>query len=116
MRRTFPILPIAAGLALTLGLCSCTAPESSGAPPVPGRTQTAARPQFTFAPWSQATALIKAGKVLQTVSGSGGFSLILQDHTWVHLVAQPGDPLPRNPKEFIARNAPNAKAIRHTTE
>ena len=113
MRRT---LPIAASLALTLGLCSCRAPDSSGAPPAPARTQTAARPQFTFATWSQATVLIKAGKVIQTVSGSGGLSLILQDHTWVHLVAQPGDPLPQNPLAYIARNAPNAKAIRHTTE
>jgi hypothetical protein len=60
--------------------------------------------------------LIKAGRVVQTVSGHGGFSLILDDHTWVRLVAEPGDPLPANPKGYIARNAPNARTIRHSTE
>lgn len=97
---------------LALGLASCKAPapvRSPTAPPV-------AQPQFTFASWTQAQGYIKAGKVIQTVTGSSGLSLILADHTWVHLVDKPGDPLPRNPKDYINRNAPNAHAIRHTRE
>lgn len=97
---------------LVLGLASCRPPQPSG----PGPASAAARPQFTFASWSEATRYIKEGKVIQTVSGQGGFSLILRDHTWVRLVARPGDPLPGNPKEYIARNAPNARTIRHSRE
>lgn len=73
-------------------------------------------PQFTFSPWRKAVPLIRAGRVVQTVSSHGGFALILDDHTWVRLVSEPGDPLPRDIKGFIARTAPNAKAIRHSTE
>jgi len=103
---------------LALGLASCQSPKA----PAPGRPSAAAplppvaQPQFTFASWTQAQHYIKDGKVVQTVTGRGGFSLILADHTWVHLVAKPGDPLPRNPKEYIYRNAPNAATIRHTKE
>jgi hypothetical protein len=60
--------------------------------------------------------LIRQGRVVQTVSGRGGFALILDDHTWVHILAEPGDPLPRNPNEYIARNAPNARSIKHSIE
>jgi hypothetical protein len=111
MRR----LALSAVLVLMLASCrspNAPAPGPKPAPPAPPVTQ----PQFTFASWTQAQRYIKEGKVIQTVSGRGGFSLILADHTWVHLVAKPGDPLPRNPKDYIYRNAPNAASIRHTKE
>jgi len=104
---------------LLLVLAACRGPEAArGAqtPAQPPAVPLAARPQFTFASWSQAVPYIRSGQVIQTVSGQGGFSLILRDHTWVHLVDKPGDPLPRNPRDFIARNAPNAAAIRHSRE
>ncbi len=88
------------------------APSPAGAP----RTQGAARPQFIFATWSKALPLIRQGRVTETVTGSGGVSLILDDHTWVHLVAEPGDPLPRNLMDQLASNAPNAKNIKHSKE
>ena len=108
----------AAILALVLGLCACQSPKPPAhhppapAPPPPPPPA----PQFSFASWTQAKGLIRAGRVLQTVSGRGGFSLILDDHTWVHLVATSGDPLPRNPMDFIYRNAPNAAAIKQVHE
>jgi hypothetical protein len=106
---------------LALGLGSCRSPKTPAPAPPPAAAAATpapplAQPQFTFAAWSQAQRYIKEGKVIQTVSGRGGFSLILADHTWVHLVAKPGDPLPKNPKEYIYRNAPNAGSIRHTKE
>jgi len=116
-----------AGLAL-LGACRAPAPSPrpgpagpAGPAPTPTRPPGAQPPgtpppQFTFSSWRKAVLLIRQGKVVQTVSGRGGFALILDDHTWVHLVAEPGDPLPRDPKAFIDRNAPNARAIKHTTE
>jgi len=111
-RHAFP--SVLTGL-LALGLASCNAPEAPAPRPAPSKA-AAARPQFTFAAWSQVVPLIKGGEVIQTVSGKGGFAVILRDHTWVRLVAKPGEPLPKNPKDFISRNAPNAAAIRHTTE
>jgi hypothetical protein len=105
---------------LVLMLASCRSPNAPAPGPKPAPAATpappATQPQFTFASWTQAQRYIKEGKVIQTVSGRGGFSLILADHTWVHLVAKPGDPLPRNPKDYIYRNAPNAASIRHTKE
>jgi len=109
-RRALPWLALALA-----GLAACKGPEPSP-PPAPAKPQTAPKPQFTFGSWTQVIPLIKAGKVVQTVSGRGGFSVILDDHTWVHLVAKPGDPLPKNPNDYISRNAPNARAIRHSTE
>ena len=107
-----------AGL-LALGLASCRppAPEASAKRPPLSGPLGPAKPQFTFSGWSAAKSLIRGGQVIQLVSGrAGGYSLVLQDRTWVHLVAKPGDPLPGNPMEFINKNAPNAKAIRHTVE
>jgi len=123
--------PLGIGL-LALALASCQGPEPRPAPAPgtarpPGQARPQgqappqaasplARPQFTFASWSQAVGMIKDGKVIQTVTGKGGFSLILEDHTWVRILARPGDPLPGNPKEYVVRNAPNARAIKHSRE
>lgn len=117
-----------AGLAL-LSACRAPAPAPRPAPgpgvrPAPSQPPAAGRPpevrgpapQFTFSTWRKAIPLIKQGRVVQTVSGHGGFALILDDHTWVRLVAEPGDPLPGNPRAYIAQNAPNAKAIKHSSE
>ncbi len=121
--RPRPLRSLAVLLAgLLAGACRPPAgvPKAAAPPPAPApapvRPQGPARPQFTFASWSEAAALIRAGQVLETVSGRGGFALILKDHTWVRPVAKPGDPVPRNPLEFVARNAPNARAIRHSSE
>jgi hypothetical protein len=104
-------------LALGLGSCRPPAPQPPAAHPAQGGGLGPAKPQFTFASWSAAKSLIRGGQVVQLVSGrAGGYSLILQDRTWVHLVAKPGDPLPGNPMEYINKNAPNAKAIRHSVE
>jgi len=115
--RSFPAL---AALLAGLLAAACRPPAARAPAPAPAAAPASprgpARPQFTFASWSEAAALIRAGQVLETVSGRGGFALILKDHTWVHPVARPGDPMPRNPLEFVARNAPNARAIRHSTE
>lgn len=113
MRRR--ALPLALAGLLGLGLASCQGPQASAPAPAPAQPALA-KPQFTFASWSQVIPLIRNGQVIQTVSGRGGFSVILQDRTWVHLVAKPGDPLPKHPKDYISRNAPNAAAIRHSTE
>jgi hypothetical protein len=104
-------------LVLGLGACRPPAPHPPAARPAQAGSLGPAKPQFTFSTWSAAKSLIRGGQVIQLVSGrAGGYSLILQDRTWVHLVAKPGDPLPGNPMEFINKNAPNAKAIRHTVE
>ncbi|MGA2082238.1 MAG: hypothetical protein ABSH53_16750 [Holophaga sp.] len=98
----------------TPGPTPAPAPAARPAPTAPAKSQLA--PQFTFRTWSQALPLVKQGRVIETVTGHGGVSLILDDHTWVHLVAGPGEPLPRNPLDLVARNAPNAKAIKHSRE
>jgi len=107
-----------AGLLAALGCRppAAPAPPAAATPAPPARPQGPARPQFTFSTWSEAAVLIRSGQVVGTVSGRGGFALILKDHTWVRPVAKPGDPLPRDPVAFVARTAPNAKAIRHSTE
>jgi hypothetical protein len=105
---------VLAGL-LALGICSCHAPQPAPAGPAPIAAQAPA-PQFTYVSWNQVKPLIRAGRIVQTVSGRGGLSLILDNHNWLHLVAKPGDPLPKNPMDFIYRNAPNAGAIRYTKE
>lgn len=106
-----------ATLALLLGLCACQSPKPAHHPPAPAPPPPPPpAPQFSFASWTQAKSLIRAGRVLQTVSGRGGFSLVLDNHTWVHVVATSGDPLPRNPMDFIYRNAPNAAAIKQVHE
>jgi hypothetical protein len=108
--------------ALALGSCrspkpaAATTPAATPAAGAPAHPAGPPKPQFTFATWGQATGMIKAGQVIQTVSSSHGFSLILQDHTWVHVLAKPGEPLPKNPRSYVFRNAPNAAAIRHTNE
>jgi hypothetical protein len=112
-----------AGILLLLGACRAPAPAPAPARPQgsaatgPARPQgNAPKPQFTFSPWSRAVPLITQGRVVQVVSGHGGWSLILDDHTWVHLVPDPADPLPRNIMDFIARKAPNARSIKQTKE
>ena len=108
--------PLALSGALLLAL-ACGSPRTSApAPAAPAAQAAPPQPQFTFASWSVASRLVREGRVIQTVAGRGGFSLILNDHTWVRLVAKPGDPLPKNPREYVFRNAPNAAMIRHTTE
>ena len=111
MRRLAP--PALA--ALVLGACSHPKPAPAPAAPAAAALKPA-RPQFTFVSWTQAQRYIREGRVIQTVSGRGGFSLVLVDHTWLHLVAKPGDPLPKNPRDYISRYAPNAQSIHHTTE
>ena len=44
--------------------------------------------------------------MLQVVTGPGGISLVLDDHTWVHLLNDPTDPLPPNPWDDIVKHAP----------
>jgi hypothetical protein len=73
-------------------------------------------PQFTFASWRQVQPLIKSGRVIETVTGKDGLSLILDNHSWVHVVAKPGEPLPRNPLDYVYRFAPNASAIKHVRQ
>ena len=103
--------------ALFLASCRNPAPQAPSKRPGQAGPLGPAQPQFTFSGWKAATALIRGGQVIQLVSGrAGGYSLILQDRTWVHLVAKPGDPLPGNPMEFINKHAPNAKEILHTVE
>jgi hypothetical protein len=127
MAKPMTSLRLALGLALVL--CACRQPQPQpqapakptgpaprpATPPATG-AKPGFKPQFTFASWTQAAEHIRNGDVIETVSGHGGFSLILKDHTWVRPVSKPGDPLPRNPMEFLERNAPNAKSIRHTKE
>ena len=105
-----------AGILLLALACGSPRTSAPAAPAAPGAPAAVAQPQFTFASWSVASRLVREGRVIQTVSGKGGFSLILNDHTWVRLVAKPGDPLPKNPREYVFRNAPNAAMIRHSTE
>ena len=104
-------------LGLALGLGACRSPKPApAARPAPAKAQNSVKPQFIYASWSQTKAFILEGRVIQTVSGQGGLSLILADHTWVHPVARPDDPLPLHPLEFVFKNAPNAQSIRHSTE
>jgi hypothetical protein len=109
MRRLF--VPAGALLA-ALAACHSPAPAPAPAP----AAQAPQQPQFTYGSWTTVSRLVREGKVIQTVSGHNGFSVILTDHTWVHLVAKPGDPLPKNPREYVYRHAPNAAMIRHTNE
>jgi hypothetical protein len=107
-------------------LAACRSPQPAPAPPPKAPVQAGpqgqagasapARPQFTFAGWSRIRALVQSGQVIATVSGRGGFAVILQDRTWVRLIAKPDDPMPRNPVDLVNRLAPNARDIRHSTE
>ena len=124
MGRTTRTTLLAAGLLALLGACQKPQPGVPTRPSGPGQASGApgAKPQggfkaqFTFSSWTEATKLIRDGAVVETVSGHGGFSLILKDHTWVRPVAKPNDPLPKDPMDFIAKNAPNAKSIKHSKE
>jgi len=105
-----------------LGFLACRSPNPAETPvqvkavPAPPAAPAPAAPQFNFASWNQVKPLIKAGRVVQTVQGRGGLSLVLDNHNWIHIVAKPGDPLPKNPMDFIYRNAPNAGEIKQTRE
>ena len=107
---------LGAGLVLGLGLCSCSKPSIVVAPAPQAALATQTAPQFNFASWNQVKPLIKAGRVIQTVNGKGGLSLILDNRNWIHIVAKPGDPLPKNPMDYIYRNAPNAGDIKQVHE